>query len=123
LFSEVISQSTWGYPVIAACHVLAMALFGGCVLVANLRIVDNVSEVRGLKWTGFTLVMLTGVLLFLSSPLRYSNSRFFQLKLLLLLLLGVNAVCLRIWPRPGARYISLGLWIAVIFAARGIAFF
>jgi hypothetical protein len=123
LFSELISQSTWGYPVIAACHVLAMALFGGCVLVANLGLVDDVSEVRAVRWTGFALVMLTGVVLFLSSPQRYFGSRFFQLKLLLLLLLGVNAVCFRIWPRRGLSYISLGLWIAVIFAARGIAFF
>jgi hypothetical protein len=123
LFSELISQSTWGYPVIAACHVLAMALFGGCVLVANSRLVDDVSNVRALRWTGFALVMSTGVLLFLSSPQRYFGSRFFQLKLLLLLLLGVNAVCCRIWPRRALFYVSLGLWIAVIFAARGIAFF
>ncbi len=123
MFSEFISQSTWGYPIIAAGHVLAMALFGGCVLVANLRIVDDVSEVRRLRWTGFVLIMSTGALLFLSSPQRYFGSRFFQLKLLLLLLLAVNAVCCRIWPWRGLSYISLGLWIAVIFAARGIAFF
>lgn len=100
-----------------------MALFGGCVLVANLRLVDGLSELRALRWTGFILVMLTGALLFLSSPQRYLGSRFFQFKLLLLLLLAVNAVCFRIWPRRVLSYISLGLWIAVIFAARGIAFF
>ena len=35
---NVISQSTWGYPIVSAIHVLGMALFGGTVLVTDLRI-------------------------------------------------------------------------------------
>ena len=59
------------------------------------------------------------MLLFVSNPVRYSASAFFRLKMLLLLLLGIpcsSAGC-------GLPYISLTLWIAVIFASRGIAFF
>jgi hypothetical protein len=123
LLSEAISQSTWGYPIVSAIHVLAIALFGGTVLVANLRIVDDVAALRALRWTGITIVMFTGAVLFASNPVRYHGSRFFQLKLVLLVLLAVNSICYRIWPRRASAYISLGLWVGVIFAARGIAFF
>jgi hypothetical protein len=63
--SEVISQSTWGYPIVGALHVLAIALFGGALLVGN------VEEVRRLEsWAecgpcdgSFTVRFGTGALL------------------------------------------------------------
>ena len=147
--SRAISESTWGYPIIGAFHVLALALFGGCVLLANLRVLHLAirsepawrlsAQIRGLKRLGFALVMLTGLLIFVSGPVRYAKSVSFRIKLLLLFLLGVNALwChfsyekdaeaqLQNLPAPSglrrAAYISLALWMAVIFASRGIAFF
>jgi hypothetical protein len=119
--SQVISHSTWGYPIVSAIHVLAMVLFGGTVLVTNLRIMGVTTELRGWRWIGFLIVTLTGVLLFIANPARYSASAFFRLKMLLLILLGINAV---LFPRARfAAYLSLTLWIAVVFASRGIAFF
>src|SRR5262249_27360536 len=119
--SQAISHSTWGYPIVSALHVLGMALFGGAVLVTDLRIMGVTTELRGLRWIGFVIVMFTGLLLFISTPVRYSASTFFRGKMLLLVLLGINAV---LFPRARfAAYLSLTLWIAVIFASRGIAFF
>jgi hypothetical protein len=67
------------------------------------------------------IIMLTGLLLFISNPVRYSAGTFFRVKMLLLVLLGINAV---LFPRARfAAYLSLMVWIAVIFASRGIAFF
>ena len=120
-FNELISHSTWGYPIVSALHVLGMALFGGTVLVTDLRLLGVTTELRGWRWIGFMIVALTGVLLFVSSPVRYWASAFFRLKMLLLILLGINAL---LFPRARfAAYLSLTLWIAVIFASRGIAFF
>src|SRR5215831_4889028 len=119
--SQAISHSTWGYPIVSAVHVLAMVLFGGTVLVTDLRILGVTTELRGWRWIGFLIVGLTGLLLFIANPVRYSVSAFFRVKLLLLLVLGVNAA---LFPRARlAAYLSLMLWIAVIFASRGIAFF
>ena len=119
--SDAISHSTWGYPIVSAVHVLAMVLFAGTVLVTDLRLLGVTTELRGWRWIGLLIVALTGVLLFLAGPVRYSASSFFRLKMLLLLLLGVNAA---LFPRAHvAGYLSLVLWIAVIFASRGIAFF
>jgi hypothetical protein len=120
-FSELISHSTWGYPIVSALHVLGMALFAGTVFVTDLRILGVTTELRGWRWIGFVIVSFTGALLFVSNPVRYSASAFFRLKILLLLLLGINAL---LFPRRRfAAYLSLTLWIAVIFASRGIAFF
>jgi len=129
--SRAISESTWGYPIVGALHILAIALFGGSVLVTDLRVLglalrdvsasEVAAELRPWKWIGLATVMLTGMLLFAARAVRYSHSTFFQLKMLLLILLAVNGLCF-----PGAKRISAGfslvLWAAVIFAARGIAF-
>ena len=71
--SQTISQSTWGYPIIGAIHVLAIALFGGAV------ILTNVDDVRWLKSVGLTVVIATGALLFISAPVRYYDSTFFRI--------------------------------------------
>ena len=107
--SQLISQSTWGYPIVGALHVLAIALFAGTVLIAD-------PEVRIWRRIGVMLILATGALLFVSAPVRYYDSTFFKVKMVLLALILINAIA------GSRRGISLILWGAVIFAARGIAF-
>jgi hypothetical protein len=126
--SQWISGSIWGYPIVGALHVLAIALFGGAVLVTDLRLLglafkgDGFSQLAGdlRPWRriGLLLVVLTGMLLFISQPVRYSGSVAFRVKMVLLALALLNDARVR----PSAR-ISLALWTAMIVAARGIAFF
>ena len=113
--SEWLRGSTWGYPIIGAVHVLGLAWFGGAVLVAD-------RELRAWRWIGLALMFLSGALLFALHPARYYDSVSFRLKMLLLLLAGGNVALAR--ARPGlARRVALLLWIGIIFASRGIAFF
>jgi hypothetical protein len=107
--SRLISESTWGYPIVGALHVLAIALFGGVVLVPV--------EARWLKRVGLALVVVSGVLLFMSGASHYYESTSFRIKMVLLVALTVQH---RVKPH---RAVSLVLWAAVIFASRGIAFF
>ncbi len=109
-----LSQSTWGVPIIGAIHVLAIAWFGGSVLVNDVRL-------RRFRWTGLAILLFTGSLLFWSQPLRLYYSDFFRAKMLLLVLIGVSALL----PARHSRLtmaLSLVLWAAVIFASRGIAY-
>lgn len=125
--SEFISQSTWGYPVVGALHVLAIALFGGVALIPHLRALGLIfrredraqlcSDVRSLRWIGLLSVVLTGALLFAAQASYYYGSSAFRLKLILLGAIALNAATYR------SAWISLTLWAAVIFAARGIAFY
>jgi len=109
-----LSQSTWAVPIIGAIHVLAIAWFGGSVLVNDVRL-------RRFRWIGLSILLFTGALLFWSQPLRLYYSQFFRAKMLLLVLIGVGAL----FPARHSRLtmaLSLALWAAVIFASRGIAY-
>lgn len=109
-----LSQSTWAVPIIGAIHVLAIAWFGGTVLVRD-------SRFRRLRWVGLSILAFTGVLLFWSEPLRLYYSEFFRIKIVLLIAIGLAALL----PGRYARLtmaLTLALWAGVILASRGIAY-
>lgn len=114
--SRAISESTWGFPIVGALHVLALALFGGAL------IIELGVELRWLRRLGLALILMTGVLLFASGAAHFYKSTFFRIKMVLLALLLLNAIAARSDRRKIHAAIALALWAAVIFAARGIAF-
>jgi hypothetical protein len=124
---RTISESTWGYPIVGALHVLAIALVGGAVMIPLIRVLGDLNfalDVRWIRRMGLTLVVITGGLLFASGAVRYYESTAFRIKMLLLAVIVVNAIAAS-RRQPGKLHsaISLALWIAVIFVSRGIAFF
>ena len=121
--SRLIAESLWGYPIVGALHVLAMALFGGAVLAPHIRVLQF-ADVRWIRITGLTLVVATGALVFSSGAVGYYGSTSFRIKMVLLALLALNGIAAsrRNQSRPHSA-IALVLWIAVIVASRGIAFF
>jgi hypothetical protein len=104
---EWLSESVWGYPIIAAIHVLGMAWFGALAIARNL-------DVRRLKWIAVALMLTSGIVLFALHPVQYSESIAFRIKILLLVLIGVLNL---------PRSVLLAMWVAVILASRFIAFF
>jgi hypothetical protein len=115
-----LSQSTWAVPIIGALHVLAIAWFGGALLLRDPVLVND-SRLRRFRWIGLTILLFTGALLFWAQPVRLYYSEFFRLKMLLLVLTGVSALL----PARHARLsmaVSLLLWAGVILASRGIAY-
>lgn len=147
--STALREQPYDYPVLLTLHVMAIALFGGMVAMGNLRVLGlamrsvPVSEVIGQfrwwKWTGFAVLLITGLLLTLSDPVEYATNIMYWLSLGLLALAGINAWLFRkgiyrsvsAWESaqaapPAARHwaiVSLVLWILLIFAGRAIAFF
>jgi len=123
--SRSISQSTWGYPVVGALHVMAIALFSGTLLIPHVHNFETAAfDIRWIRRVGVTLVVLTGTLLFASGALGYYKSASFRIKLALLALIILNTLTAsRQRRRKLHSAIAFVLWAAVIFAARGIAFF
>jgi hypothetical protein len=123
--SRAISESTWGYPIVGALHVLAIALFGMAMLIPHIRLHDSDLDTDG-RWIrriGMSLVLISGVLVFSSGAARYYESTSFRIKMGLLALIALNAVSSR---RHRSRFnsaVTMVLWAAMIFASRGIAFF
>jgi hypothetical protein len=113
--STFLRESTWGFPIVSAIHVLAIAWFGGTVLIPALG-----HHLKSFQRTGLALLLLTGVLLFWLEPVKCYASGPFRLKMLLLLvLLGMTS---RFRGRM-ATVSSWALWAAIIVAARLIAYF
>lgn len=108
--STLLRESTWGFTILGALHVLGIAWFGGAVLF---------SLMPAWKRCGAAWMLITGALLFWLEPLKCYNSLSFRVKLLLLILLP----CTTLLPPKISRACSLALWAAVILASQGIAFF
>jgi hypothetical protein len=107
--STLLRESTWGYPIIGAIHVLAIAWFGGTVVIPSLG-----AKLASFRRAGLALLLLTGALLFWLEPVKCYNSLFFRLKMLLLVVLAVNAL----FRSRLTMVFSWILWVAIIFAAR-----
>src|ERR1035441_1693646 len=93
-WSVALRESPWDYYILGAVHILGIGLFGGMVVLADLRLFgialgrERVTEVldrfRPWKWTGFAAVLVSGALLALSEPLDCYRSRSFWASLVLL---------------------------------------
>jgi hypothetical protein len=142
-----IRESTLVYPFIEGTHVLSLALMLGPAMMWDLRLAgvlwirDPVSKVRKflpITFAGFFVMVTTGSLLFWSEPLKCYHSVYFRIKIVLLVLSGLNALVFHStidrsiadWdtampPPPRARLagiLSLILWAGVIFAGRYTAY-
>lgn len=149
LIATRIRESLWVFPAIEIVHLLAMIVFVSTVGALDLRLLglaskrERVSALaqRLLPWSfaGFFVMAATGVLLFMSNAAKlYVNNPAFQLKLLLIVLAGINALAFHMtiyrrvnaWDMspvtpPAARLAaasSLLLWIAVVAAGRWTGF-
>lgn len=144
--STAIREGALLYPIIGGFHLLAIALFGGTVLVTDLRLLgwtmcrrpvsDIVQQFRPWKIAGFTVVVASGLLLTWAEPLKLYRSPAFWVKMALLALVGVHALGFhaRVYgdsARPDvgetaegklAACISLLLWAGLIVSGRLIAF-
>jgi hypothetical protein len=146
--SVSIRESIWVYPILNILHCVGVLLAAGTIVVVDLRLLGfglrrfAVSSVvsQVVPWTlaGFGFMALTGSLLAWSEPLRLYKSMFFPWKLVLLALVGVNALCFHLgiyrsvgaWDTqsltpPRARIagaVSLLCWISVIGAGRAIGY-
>ena len=146
-FSSMMRDSIWAEPIVETIHVLTLAVFLGFVLLLDLRLLDlalrrfTVAEIfRQLNpgmFAGFAVMIVTGVLLFVGDPLAVYSTLFFKLKMLMLLLAGINIFLFnhtlgRDVPQwdagrtpTGARLAglaSLVLWVLIVAAGRGIAY-
>lgn len=143
-----IRESIWVFPIIESTHVLALSLSVGTLLWMDLRLTglgmknQAVSKVTRslLPWSivGFVIMFITGVLLFWCQALKAYNSIFFKMKVVMLLLAGLNALVYHTtvfrrmdeWdkaavPPAGARlagWCSIVLWIGIIIAGRTMAY-
>ena len=139
----IVRESVWMFPVLEAVHLLGLCLLGGAVLVVDLRILglalarrpvsELASEMRPWLSGAIALLLVTGVLLFLSEAVKCFYNQAFWVKMIALpaALLFTFAVRERVAARlefetaMTARSIaltSMALWFTVAAAGRWIGF-
>jgi hypothetical protein len=141
---QAISTSTWAFAVIESVHLLALAVIGGAVLVVDLRLLgfglknQPIAEVARdtQPWLVGSLIMMiaTGILLFVSEPMKLYDSTPFAVKMTCLALVIVFTFTVRtkvtmadegrvrpLWLKLVAL-VSLALWFGVASSGRWIGF-
>src|SRR5437762_1759982 len=141
---QAMSQSPWAFAVIESVHLLALAVIGGAVLMLDLRLlglglrdqpIDRVAREAHPWLVSSLLVMLvTGVLLFSSEPIKCYQSTAFWVKMSSLLLAMIFAFTVRtkvalagegrvkpVWLKVVA-VVSLTFWFGGGAGARLIGF-
>lgn len=145
---EWMRSSLRGLPIVEAIHVLAAAMVFGTILIVDLRLLgypDSRKSFRQIEhellrwtWLAFVLAVITGAMLFAANANTYFHNTAFRLKMVALLLAGVNMAVFQLvtfrgvanWDKdvrtPGparlAGAASIVIWVAVIFVARWIGF-
>jgi hypothetical protein len=146
--AAVMRNSLWIFDITETTHTLGIILVAGTIMLVDLRMLgmglrrEPVSHVvaRIVPWTlsGFGLMFFTGGWLFAAEASKLYNSPAFRIKIVLLLLAGLNALIfhLTIYRRAAewdslpvapvrarlAGLFSLLLWIGIIAAGRSIAY-
>jgi hypothetical protein len=139
---QFMQNSKWGFAVIEAVHLLALALLGGVVLLVDLRLLGVVLRQESARVIGrdlsrlllgsLAVMIVSGVMLVSEEALKCYHSPAFRWKMVLLAaavlfyftlhrqaLLRIDKGRPGVWSRTAAL-ISLTLWLGVGIAGRAI---
>ena len=137
---EYIRSSIWLFPVIESFHLIGLGILGGSVVVMDLKLMKiifrNVDKIYIFEQTrkffilGLSLLLITGVPLFLSEAVKLYYSRAFWIKMICLVI-GVFFVYFvrnpLIFKRDGTvmiiiGFLSFSIWTVVAASGRWIGF-
>ncbi len=106
--NQWIAETIWLWPVLEIIHFIGLSILLGALLVIDLRLLGmfriyDAAEVKRLVplvWLGFFINLASGTMFFIGDPMRYAVNIGFQLKMLLILLAGLNVIVYQLQVRP-----------------------
>jgi hypothetical protein len=148
-WSVFLRENDWTFAVIETVHVLGLGLSVGTILWVDLRLVgltmrryrasDVISQLEPWAIRGFIVMFVSGSLLLFAEPEKCYTRTSFRLKALMLMLAGLNIlyfnkrvrrtlrdydeVVILPWRARAVGYISMALWLGIIFCGRWMAYF
>jgi hypothetical protein len=143
-----VHESLWQFPIIETIHIFGIISLVGATSILDLRLMgltfrdEPVSKLvkRFIPWAwaGFIVQVTTGFLMFMSEATKMYGNRGFQIKMLLILIAGVNAFVFHsisyqsiakwdndpVAPMSAriAGALSILLWFGIVAAGRWIAY-
>jgi len=147
-FFAYVRGSGYEFPTLLALHLVGLAFFGGMILLTDLRllgwglrgttIAGVVNTLRWPKRIGFVWVATCGFILGMSKAEGYFLNTFFQIKMILFVLVLVHALVFRpiVYNHPEeldktpeipgraklAGALSLFLWLSILTMGRSIVY-
>jgi hypothetical protein len=147
-FATAIHQSLWLFPMLETAHLFGIVSLVGATSALDLRLIgltmkgEPVSRIaRRLlpwAWAGLTIQVVTGFCLFASEATRCFENKAFRIKMVMLVLAGLNALIFHqtvyrrvaSWDEAPATPLgaklagccSILLWFGIVAAGRWIAF-
>lgn len=139
---NTVRDVAWIFPTLETVHFMGLCVLFGSLMVVDLRLLGVAKFIPmrpALKFVpiaigGFCVNLLSGIGFFFSDPFRYYPNVAFRLKMLLILIAGLNALWFQFVELPKVRdlqpgeqttltvkfvaALSLLLWIGVIIAGR-----
>jgi uncharacterized protein DUF6644 len=148
-WSIFLRENDWSFAIIETVHILGLGLSVGIIMWVDLRLVglalrghrpaDVLRQLEPWAIGGFSVMFLSGFLLLSAEPLKCYTRVSFRLKALMLILAGVNYLYFHTRVRRSLRdfdearelpwrarmvgYLSLALWLGIIFCGRWMAYF
>lgn len=145
---DYVATSNWGFPIIETVHVTALVLVVGSIAVMDLRLLGLASrafavtrlsnDILKFTWGAFVLAVLTGSLMFISKATSYAINPYFQWKMILIVLAGLNMAYFHLFTWKSvhewdtspilpvsakiAGGLSLLFWVGVVFLGRMVGF-
>jgi hypothetical protein len=139
-----IHRTAWAFTTVELVHVFAISLVVGTIAMVDLRLLGLASTKRAFTelagqvlpftWVAFVLAVMAGSLLFISQATAYFASTTFRIKMLVIVLAGINMLVFELitvrgvqdWDRKPvpalparlAGGISLTCWILVVIFGR-----
>ena len=143
-----IRDSAWLFPIIETLHIFGIIALVGSTSILDLRLLglsfrDEAVTVLARRylpwaWFGFIVQVVTGLLMFSSEAVKMYGNWAFQVKMLLIVIAGLNAVVFHAlsyqsvgkWDREPvaplsarvAGTVSILLWFGIVALGRWIAY-
>lgn len=144
--AAAIRQSLWLYPALEIMHITGIVMLVGPAFMFDVRLLGLSKKIAVpalarylLPWSrrGLLMIFPSGLLLFMTNAVTLGYDRVFWLKMLLLIVAGVNALLFHRFTLPGqhwnenmhvplkakaAAVVSILVWLAVIACGRLLAY-
>jgi len=145
---DFMATNAAAFPAVETVHVMAITTVIGLIVIVDLRLIGLAAisypitrlsrALLPATWIAFILSVITGALLFSTQPVTYFGNTAFRIKMLLILLAGINMLVfhrismrsIASWDRDApvpararlAGLLSLVIWVAVVACGRWIGF-
>jgi len=144
--ANAIRTVRWLYPALETAHYIGLAMLVGGIMLIDLRLLGfarklPLKSVIGLipwVWAGFIVNATSGTLIFIYGATGFSQNTAFRIKMVLMLLAGINAMVFTVAAaRTGRNWIDAGnvpvpikviatasfiLWLGVVTMGRWMAY-